>query len=67
MLNRKCQCLITRAKATLIAESLKPLLIPFDLPVNYTQNVTEGLKKQLLNGNAFAKFLLSITSGTLPT
>ena len=51
-----------KAKATLIAESSKPLPMPFDLPLNYPQNVMEGLKKQILNGNAFTKFILSIAS-----
>ena len=35
-----------KAKASLVSESCKPLPIPFDLPVNYPQNVMEGLQKK---------------------
>ena len=52
-----------KAKASFrVQSSCKPLPIPFDLPVNYPQNVMEGLKKQILNGKAFTRFIMSITS-----
>ena len=39
-----------------------PLPIPFDLPLNYSQVVMEGLDRKILNGIAFSKFVLSVSS-----
>jgi len=39
-----------------------PLPMPFQLPVNYPIVVEEGLKKGLLNGQAFTKLIMCISS-----
>ena len=36
--------------------------MPFELPVNYPIVVEQALEKRLLNGQAFAKFIMSVSS-----
>ena len=43
-------------------KSQLPLPMPFELPLNYPLLVEEALEKKFLNGSAFTKFIMAVSS-----